>query len=65
MTGAGRRPEGIDPATRMHALPLALWPDWAIRLRAPTIEARNFRMSASAALCLPGATATLKQITSQ
>ena len=55
MTGAGRRPEGVDPATRMPALPLALWPDWAIRLRPPTIEARNFRISASAALCLPGA----------
>ncbi len=62
MTGAGRRPEGIDPATRLHALPFALWPDWSIRLRPPTIEARNFRISASAALCLPGATAMLKEI---
>jgi len=57
-----RRPEGIDPAARLPAIPLALWPDWAIRLRPATIEATNFRISAAAALCVPGATATLSEI---
>ncbi|MEJ7783942.1 MAG: TniQ family protein [Solirubrobacteraceae bacterium] len=62
MTGAGRRPEGADPALRMRSMPLALWPDWAIRLRPPTIEPNNFRIAAAIALCLPGATAPRREI---
>ncbi len=62
MTGAGRRPEGRDPSARLSFLPLALWPDWAIRLRPPTIDSNNFRITTAAALCLPGATATLRQV---
>ena len=62
MTGAGRRPEGADPSTRLRALPLALWPDWSIRLRPPTIDPNSFRIAAAIALCVPGATATIPSI---
>lgn len=62
ITPYARRPEGIDPAARLSAIPLALWPDWAIRLRPATVEATNFRISAAAALCVPGATVTLSEI---
>jgi hypothetical protein len=63
MTGAGRRPEGTEPSTRMRALPLALWPDWSIRLRPPTLDhPKRFRIAAAIALCLPGATVPLGSI---
>jgi|GEM_PF-2134542 len=64
MTTAGRRPEGIDPSARLRAMPLALWPDWAIRLRPAGIAANHFRISAAAALCVPGTLASLRDITS-
>lgn len=64
MTTTGRRPEGIDPSTRLRAMPLALWPDWAIRLRPAGIEANHFRIAAAAALCVPGTLASLRDITS-
>ena len=63
MTGAGRRPEGAEPSVRLRAMPLALWPDWAIRLRPTGIESSSFRISAAAALCLPGASAKQRDIT--
>jgi len=63
MTTAGRRPEGIDPSARLRALPLALWPGWAIRLRPAGIHANPFRISAAAALCMPGTLASLRDIT--
>ena len=62
MTGSGRRPEGADPSTRLRALPLALWPDWSIRLRPPTIDPNSFRIAAAIALCVPGATASIRNI---
>jgi DNA-binding transcriptional LysR family regulator len=62
MTGAGRRPEGTDPAKRMRSIPLALWPDWSIRLRPETIEPNTFRVAAAIALCIPGATASIRTI---
>jgi hypothetical protein len=62
MTGAGRRPEGADPSRRLRALPLALWPDWSIRMRPPTIDPNSFRIAASIALCVPGATAAMRSI---
>ncbi len=62
MTGAGRRPEGADPSTRLRALPLALWPDWSIRLRPRTIDPNSFRIAAAIALCVPGATVTIPSI---
>ncbi len=62
MTGAGRRPEGADPSTRLRALPLALWPDWSIRLRPPTIDPNSFRIAAAMALCVPGATVAIRSI---
>jgi hypothetical protein len=63
MTTTARRPEGIAPTARLHAMPLALWPDWAIRLRPAAIEATNFRIAAAAALCVPGCTGSLRDIT--
>ncbi len=63
MTTTGRRPEGIDPSARLRAMPLALWPDWAIRLRPAGIEATHFRTAAAAAICLPGASCSLADIT--
>lgn len=63
MTTTGRRPEGIDPSARLRAMPLALWADWAIRLRPAGIEANHFRISAAAALCLPGTLTSLADIT--
>jgi hypothetical protein len=62
MTGKGRRPEGTDPSTRLRALPLALWPDWSIRLRPPTIDPNSFRIAAAIALCVPGATTPIRSI---
>lgn len=62
ITPNARRPEGIDSAALLPAIPLALWPDWAIRLRPAAVEVTNFRISAAAALCLPGATVTLSEI---
>ncbi len=65
MTVHARRPDTVEPSGRLHAMPLALWPDWAIRLRPATMDAKNFRIAAAAALCLPGSTATLPEITDQ
>jgi hypothetical protein len=62
MTATARRLEGIDPNTRLQALPLALWPDWSIRLRPPTIAPDTFRIAAAIALCLPGSTGALQTI---
>jgi hypothetical protein len=62
MTGAGRCPETADPSTRLRALPRALWPDWSIRLRPPTIDPNSFRIAAAIALCMPGATAPIRNI---
>jgi len=62
MTASARRPEGIDPTTRRRSLPLALWPDWSIRLRPPTIPPYTFRVAAAAALCLPGSTRPIQSI---
>ncbi|MGO9960568.1 MAG: TniQ family protein [Solirubrobacteraceae bacterium] len=56
MTAAARRPEGVDLAMRLRALPLALWPDWSIRLRPATIPPYTFRVAAAIALCVPGST---------
>ena len=62
MTGAGRRPEGTDPTTRLRSLPLALWPDWSIRLRPATITSDTFRIAAAIALCVPGSTQSIRSI---
>ena len=62
MTASARRPEGIDPSTRLRSLPLALWPDWSIRLRPPTIPPYTFRVAAAAALCVPGSTRPIESI---
>ncbi len=65
MTGAGRRPEGADPAQRMHSMPFALWPDWSIRLRPPRIKPNSFRIAAAVALCIPGATVAVGDVSSR
>jgi hypothetical protein len=62
MTPTARRPEGIDPTTRLQALPLALWPDWSIRLRPPTIAPDTFRIAAAIALCVPGSSRPIRTI---
>jgi hypothetical protein len=62
MTPTARRPDGIDPATRLRALPHAIWPDWSIRLRPPTIAPDTFRIAAAIALCVPGSTEPLRAI---
>jgi hypothetical protein len=62
MTPTARRPEGIDLSTRVRAVPLALWPDWSIRLRPPTIAPETFRTAAAIALCVPGSTVALRAI---
>lgn len=62
VTATGRPPDGVDPEARLGTIPLALWPDWAIRLRPAVIESNNFRVCAAAALCIPGATTTLQLI---
>jgi hypothetical protein len=62
MTASARRPEGIDPSKRLRSLPLALWPDWSIRLRPLTIPAYTFRVAAAAALCLPGSARPIQSI---
>ena len=65
MTAAARRPEGVDPATRLRTLPLAIWPDWSIRLRPPTIAPYTFRVAAAIALCVPGSTHPIRGIRDQ
>ena len=62
MTASARRPEGIDPSKRLRSLPLALWPDWSIRLRPPTIPPYTFRVAAAIALCVPGSTHPIRSI---
>lgn len=62
MTASARRPEGIDPSKRLRSLPLALWPDWSVRLRPPTIPPYTFRVAAAAALCVPGTTRPIQSI---
>ena len=62
MTAAARRPEGAHLSARMRALPLAMWPDWSIRLRPPTIAPDTFRIDAAIALCLPGSTHPVRSI---
>nr|MBA3746841.1 TniQ family protein [Solirubrobacterales bacterium] len=62
VTATARPPEGVNPKARLGTIPLALWPDWAIRLRPAAIESNNFRVCAAAALCVPGASATLQEI---
>jgi hypothetical protein len=65
ITPAARRPEGADPAKRLRALPLAIWSDWSIRLRPPTIAPDTFRIAAAIALCVPGSTDPLRTIRSR
>jgi hypothetical protein len=62
MTPTARRPEGIDHSTRLRTLPLALWPDWSIRLRPPTIAPDTFRTAAAIAVCVPGSTCAVRTI---
>jgi hypothetical protein len=56
--------ERVDPAVRMRAVPPALWPDWAIRLRPARmrINPDRFRIEAAIFLCLPGTTMPLRTI---
>jgi hypothetical protein len=62
MTASARRPDETDPSSRLRSLPLALWPDWSIRLRPPTIPPYTFRVAAAAALCVPGSTRPIQSI---
>lgn len=62
MTGAARRPEGVDLSNRLRALPLAIWPEWSIRLRPPTIAPDTFRIAAAIALCVPGSNLPIRSI---
>jgi hypothetical protein len=62
MTASARRPEGVEPSMRLRSLPLALWPDWSIRLRPSTIPPYTFRVAAAAALCIPGSTRPIRMI---
>jgi len=62
VTGAPRCPEGIDVPGRTRRMPCALWPDWSIRLHLPGLGFTPFRTAAAALLCVPGATATLREI---
>lgn len=47
---------------RTRRMPCALWPDWSIRLHPPGLGFTPFRTAAVALLCVPGATATLREI---
>jgi hypothetical protein len=62
MTSDARRPEGASIGGRLRNMPLALWPDWSIRLRPPTIAPDTFRIAASIALCIPGSAEPLETI---
>ena len=63
MTGAGAPPDQADQSSRLRSIPLALWPDWAIRLRPAVFASKHFRITGAAALCLPRATTNLPEIT--
>lgn len=65
MTAAGAPPNRPGPSERLRSIPLALWPDWAIRLRPAVFASKHFRITGAAALCLPRATTTLPEITAQ
>lgn len=62
MTPTARRPERTDPSRRLGVLPLAIWPDWSIRMRPPTIAPDTFRIATAIALCVPGSTDPLRTI---
>lgn len=64
-TTVGRRPAGntAKGSTRARCAPLALWPDWGVRLQ-PRVGSRfdEFRTVAAGCLRLPGSTAPLARL---